>query len=204
MRSRQDWADHLRTIAMATGAIDLQNLHAASSFTDERGDRVPTDVLLISHVLNTPVRPDRPAQNAPERLWLMACSRERALPDLSPSTPMLMSEQFGSIEVWTESLLSSLHALGWLAMTDHTSKLSVRVRRELEWILKHIEPDNATRRPWAIHLFVNHALAHNDQESMLYAEELLHVCQVSSGKPDKRSAWILADAAAFLDLPDSG
>jgi hypothetical protein len=41
------------------------------------------------------------------------------------------------------------------------------------------------------------------QDARLYAETLLHNCQVTLGRADRRSAWILLDAGQELALPDS-
>ena len=116
----------------------------------------------------------------------------------------LISQRDGAvpIEVWTETELACLHALSWLAneRDDHT--LRERLDAALAWHLDHLQPDNATNHPWAVHVFVAASL--NDSSSaggsaMLYAETLLHNCRVSLGRPDAFSAELLLDAADALD-----
>ena len=57
------------------------------------------------------------------------------------------------------------------------------------------EPDNATNRPWALHVF----LLASAPECQHYAETLLHNCLVTTGEPEPLSAWILLDAANELE-----
>lgn len=71
-----------------------------------------------------------------------------------------------------------------------------RLDRARRWHLEHTQPDNATNRPWAVAVF---ALA-QDPESQLYAQTLLHNCQVSaSAQPEPLTAAILLDAAMQLE-----
>ena len=62
------------------------------------------------------------------------------------------------------------------------------------WHLEHTQPDNATNRPWALHVF----LTMGTPEAVHYAETLLHNAMV--GGPDPLSARILVDAARELGL----
>jgi len=98
-----------------------------------------------------------------------------------------------AIEVWTEIELASVHAawsLGkaWRAETS----------RAAAWLIEHIQPDNATNRPWAVHVFASLAHELGDPSYELYAQTLLHNCQVTSGKPDPFSAMILLHSANQL------
>ena len=108
--------------------------------------------------------------------------------------PLWPQDGYKSIEVWTESELSSLHALWRLARTSNSDDLKDRVSKLRQWHLQHTQPDNATNRPWALHVF----LLAGSPEDQHYAETLLHNCMVMSGKPDPLSAWILLDAANEL------
>lgn len=113
------------------------------------------------------------------------------------------------LEVWTERELASAHALGWLARThpqpDTRRAAQARLDDALDWHLDNLQPDNATNHPWAIHLFLQRDLhpspAHDPHAPRIYAETLLHNCQVSMGRPDTFSAHILLDAADWLAAP---
>lgn len=61
--------------------------------------------------------------------------------------------------------------------------------------MEQIQPDNATNHPWAIHVFLVHALRTGTDDGRMYAETMLHNCMVGSGRPDRLSAVILLDAA---------
>ncbi len=99
------------------------------------------------------------------------------------------------IEVWTEQELSGLHALWWLARRRGRDDLARRGAAARDWHLVNTQPDNATNRPWALHVF----LLGGTDESRLYAETLLHNCLVGTGRPDPTSAWILLDSARALE-----
>lgn len=109
--------------------------------------------------------------------------------------PLWPQDAYKTIEVWTESELSSLHALWRLARIKNSDSLKKRVVELRQWHLQHIQPDNATNRPWALHVFL---LAGSDEEKH-YAETLLHNCMVTNAKPDPLSAWILLDSANELE-----
>ena len=108
--------------------------------------------------------------------------------------PLWLQDGYKTIEVWTESELASLHALWRLARINNSDDLKKRVSGLRQWHLQHTQPDNATNRPWALHVF----LLAGSSEDQHYAETLLHNCMVMSGKPDSLSAWILLDAANEL------
>ena len=108
--------------------------------------------------------------------------------------PLWPQDGYKTIEVWTESELSSLHALWRLARTNNSDDLKDRVSKLRQWHLQHTQPDNATNRPWALHVF----LLAGSPEHQHYAETLLHNCMVINAKPDPLSAWILLDSANEL------
>lgn len=204
MRSRNEWAGYLGMLGRGARAGD-DAAETAARFADEAGNRLPTDSLLISRVLGVAASRDgsgwRERELSADRLsaeglWRLAAAGEATAPGLPGEPPLLAREGFGSIEAWSESLLSGLHALGWVDRASGGALWS-RITGELDWIAEHLEPDNATRHPWGVHLFVEHALRGRD-DAMLYAEELVHVCLVATGRPSARSAWILRDAAEYL------
>jgi EAL domain-containing protein (putative c-di-GMP-specific phosphodiesterase class I) len=66
--------------------------------------------------------------------------------------------------------------------------------RLVEWHLEHTQPDNATNRPWALHVFVRAGAP----EARLYAETLLHNATASDARHEPLTRWILLDAAREL------
>lgn len=70
--------------------------------------------------------------------------------------------------------------------------------RVAAWHVGHLQPDNATHHPWAVHLFLHQSLHAGDVEAGMYAGTLLHNCRVMTGQPDALSAHILMDAANAL------
>lgn len=146
------------------------------------------------------LRPAR-AGHAPDRdLWAAALTG--ALPDgglLDPAArgPLWEPGHWSAIEVWTESELCGLHALARLRRTrpDVGPDIARRLRTAILWHVEHTQPDNATHRPWAVHLF----LGHPDPEIDLYGQALLHAYE-AAGHEDRDAAWILLDAAREIRL----
>ncbi|MFG0274641.1 MAG: hypothetical protein ACF8QF_06260 [Phycisphaerales bacterium] len=103
-----------------------------------------------------------------------------------------------TIEVWTERELASLHALARLATRTGDDRARDRALDCATWHLEHTQPDNATNRPWAAHVFLLLARDRDSHDARLYAETLVHNCMVTTGKPDPLSAAILRDAADAL------
>lgn len=139
---------------------------------------------------------------APERtLWESACTGGAALAagtlDLAGVGPLWPADRWSAIEVWTESELCGLHALARLRRTrpELAAPAAARIRSAIEWHLEHTQPDNATHRPWGLHLF----LAHPDPEVDLYGQTLLHNFE-AAGRGDRDAAWILLDAAREIRL----
>lgn len=108
---------------------------------------------------------------------------------------LLPRDDYQAIEVWTDADLSGLHALWWLAAVRERADWRDRLDTARRWHLLHTQPDNATNRPWALHVF----LLAPEPESRHYAETLLHNCVAVNGRPDPLSAWILLDAANALE-----
>lgn len=130
-------------------------------------------------------------------LW-SAVSDEAIAPDdglVRGDASLVEQGRFRTIEVWTETELCALHALAKLARRRGRADLAHRAVRAARWHLERTQPDNATNRPWAIHVFVEL----QTPEAEHYAGTLLHNAIVSSGRPDVLSAWILLDAADELE-----
>lgn len=127
-------------------------------------------------------------------------------PDETSIGPMLQPRDDLAIEVWTECELSVMHA-AWRVVLDGAreaeaearGRLTARLRAAVEWHLEHTQPDNATSRPWAIHVFLE--LGHPDVEAIDYAANMLHAAEsarMSGGGDDRLRGWILDDAASAL------
>jgi hypothetical protein len=108
---------------------------------------------------------------------------------------LLPRDAYRAIEVWTDADLSAIHALWWLAMERGRDDWRERVDAVRRWHLENTQPDNATNRPWALHVF----LLGPEAESRHYAETLLHNCLAVHARPDTLSALILLDAAKALE-----
>jgi hypothetical protein len=113
--------------------------------------------------------------------------------DLDGDGPLLDRDAYAAIEVWTDAELSALHALWTLGHMHHRGDWLDRIQRACAWHEEHTQPDNATNRPWALHVFVLRDIA----ESQHYAQTLLQNAQIG-GTPEPLSAWILLDAAHHL------
>jgi len=145
----------------------------------------PLDVLLWSAVTNRDIDIDAAlARNAPPAGGFGALVDQGA---------------HKTIEVWTETELSSLHALFWLALRDGDTTLGARVLDAARWLIAHMQPDNATNHPWSAHVFALVDVLDDAREAGLYAQTLVHNCQTQLGRPDRFSALILLDGADGID-----
>jgi hypothetical protein len=111
--------------------------------------------------------------------------------------PLWPQTRFSGVEVWTEAELCGLHALWCLARGRGREDWLRRVDAARRWHLAHTQPDNATNRPWALHVFLLGDPP--SPETRLYAETLLHNALVLNGRPDLLSAWILLDSASRIE-----
>ena len=107
---------------------------------------------------------------------------------------------FSALEVWTECELSALHALARIVRLAPARHRSARLEELVAWHLEHTQPDNATNRPWAIHVFA----ARPEAEARLYAETMLHNVAASDARAEPLSRWILLDAVHELSLTGAG
>ena len=150
--------------------------------------------------------PEPESTELDERLWAWLADAnggdelDEILSEIEPEPDGPIRDQGASktIEVWTESELSLLQALAWAAHKSSRPELFDRIRRACLWHIERTQPDNATNRPWGVHLFAVMAEAEGSGDARLYAETLLHNCMVSSGTPDPLSAEILRDASRAL------
>ena len=115
-----------------------------------------------------------------------------------PGSSLADAEGYLALEVWTECELSALHALARLLRLAPTASRRARFAELCRWHLEHTQPDNATNRPWAVHVFAGSP----EPERVLYAETLLHNVSASDARHEPLSRWILLDAARELELAD--
>ena len=181
------WTAHLRRIAGPAATLD-----AAFGVGE-------LEAPFRAAACGGPVRlPDKPIETGEIGLW-WARVDERVDVDRLLSAPtdgsLLPQGLFRTIEVWTDADLSALHVLWFLARARQRDDWMQRIRQVRDWHLDHTQPDNATNRPWALHVF----LLGGSGECVHYAETLLHNCLTMTGRPDPLSAWILLDAAGAIE-----
>jgi hypothetical protein len=131
-----------------------------------------------------------------------------AEPGAEPDGPLLPTDAYLAIEVWAECELSALHALHRLVRERHPALPASAQRRAgsaVRWHLEHTQPDNATNRPWALHVFLLASEGAGIEgvdpgDARFYAETLLHNMSATDARNEPLSRWILADAARELRL----
>jgi hypothetical protein len=205
MRTLTDWARQIdavlrsglrgSSLAPVLGAPESVRAAYARGFADDFGHRREVDPPLLAWVLDVPPWGE-PAPRADARLW--AALKTGADPlSLIPrgEGPVAPEAREIAIEVWTEIELASLQALWWHGRGNAAAR--ERAVSLARWLMAELQPDNGTNRPWAVAAFAEMA-AGGDVDAGLYADTLLHNCQVSLGKPDLLSTVILLDAAACI------
>jgi len=149
------------------------------------------------------------ATSLDEQLWQLATAGDaerahKAVESVIAQShgPLHSQEGVRAIEVWTETELSALHALGWLAHLYKKPAWRAHAFDVCRWHIEHTQPDNATNHPWSVYLFAALHETTGDDDARLYAETLVHNCLVTSGVPDPLSARILGDAADAIEAID--
>lgn len=138
------------------------------------------DTILWNSVLEKKLPDPRAFSDAPGPLWPEAVAQ--------------------GIEAWTLIELRGLHALWWLALQSQSDLLRARALNSAEWHVAELQPDNATNRPWAVHVFAILAAQRNDPQADLHAQTLIHNALITGGgRPEMVSAAILLDAAEALE-----
>lgn len=176
------------------------------TFADDAGHRRAIDRPLLAHMLgvNPGARP--PGATHEAALWWSLHEADPRGPlaglDLAGNERLFPSLREVGIERWTEAEFAGVHALSWLA--GRVPGAIERSRRAALWLVREVQPDNGTHRPWATHLFVMLTLdaaldATARAEADLYAQTLLHNALAGAGRVDRFSACILWDSAAWLE-----
>lgn len=193
-------------MATVTRAPEPQRRAFARDFRDDAGHRRQIDDHVLAWVLGlTPwAEPDPTRPDA--LLWhaLAAGLPPPALPGDPPEAgPVAPAWRERGIEVWTQVELACLQALWWhgTAGAPTPDRRVARARAEslARWLMAEMQPDNATNHAWAVAPFAMLA-AGGDPDAGLYAETLLHNCQVTMGRADRFSALLLLDAMACLEM----
>jgi len=197
-----------------------------AGFADEMGNRRPVDRPLVARVWGVSAGAMPADARDDERLWW-------ALHDATLGVDEVYAEAFlkrtlkarnsagreeawlldcpvlarraGTIEVFTQSQLSALHAAWDLSVARGRGDLRVACLHACEWFIENLQPDNATNHPWAAQVFVMKAATCTGAEqqelrgsALMYAQTLLHNCRVHLGRPDRFSAAVLVDAGRAL------
>ena len=138
-------------------------------------------------------------------LWRAACAPHAAdaaaeadrLLAARPGSSLVDATGFSALEVWTECELGALHALARWVRLAPTAARAARLESLCRWHLEFTQPDNATNRPWALHVFARAG----EPEWTLYAETLLHNATASDARHEPLTRWLLLDAVRELRMP---
>jgi len=194
-----EWASSVRALAEPVRSHHIPDSgdHEASEafvagFRDERGQRRPSDPVFLRHALRLGA-PAEPAPDFAAGLWGRVASGAAASDGFGvPLFPELSRE---GIERWTEEELSGLHAIAWLSLRERPESALERLAPVARFHVEELQPDNATQRPWAAHVFRLLFETTGEVAFRLHADTLVHACVVRTGVPDVFSAWVLHDAA---------
>ncbi len=199
-------AEDLRRLAapivpdLDPSAVESERLRAITGFRDELGHRRATDAPLLARLLG--VHPGAPSGDLHPDAALWWSLHDHALDPVTlieaADGPLVPSLRRLGVEVWSEGELAALHALSWHANQPERSDLAARVESAARWHLAELQPDNATNRPWAVHVFADLANRSGDAAARAHVGTLVHNSIVSLGRPDRLSAAILLDAADWL------
>ncbi|MEO0482720.1 MAG: hypothetical protein AAF138_03770 [Planctomycetota bacterium] len=201
-----DWSRSVRSLAEPVVRehvpADLDRAEArafAESFRDELGQRRPSDTAFLMHALGADAPVEAPPESASE-LWSRVVSGQpHAEADEAAAAPLFPAISREGIERWTEEELSGLHALSWLELQRDPQAAADRLAPIARFHVDELQPDNATQRPWAAHVFRIVFESTGEVEHRLHADTLVHACVVRTGRPDVFSALILRDAADAVE-----
>lgn len=223
------WSERLCSLGerwiLPTDGVGVGEAELAG-FADEMGNRRPVDRPLVAWVWGVDAGAAPAGVRDDERLWW-------ALHDETLSVDEVFAEAFlsrtlkarnsagreeawlldcpvlarraGTIEVFTQSQLSALHAAWAIAVRRGREDLRAACLHACAWFIENLQPDNATNHPWAAQVFVMRAAMCATEEerelrgaALMYAQTLLHNCRVHLGRPDRFSAAVLVDAGRAL------
>ncbi len=208
----EKWIERLKTIGLPWAALPA----LGERFCDEAGATRPVDIPFFAWrkccAGNPCIAPDDCAKSPEVQLWraltdkrvhvddiVAQCLTDADDRDSCDAGALISQHGILALEAWTEMELASLHALFWHGHAQGRADLAALTDRIAQWHMENLQPDNATNRPWGVPMFVWRAVMHDDVTAGLYAETLIHNCQVALGHVDALSAHILMDAADALN-----
>ncbi len=191
--------------AVKKGRDEAEARLLINDFRDEMGHRRHTDAFVLAW--RAGISSDKGAGEAralDEKVWQALCIEDYDIEgqggiqgiDVEGIGSLTDRDSVGSVEVWTEVELSALHGLWNLGASN--GAMRKRCLEAGRWLIKNLQPDNATAHPWAVHVFVILALLEQNAEAEHYAQTLVSNSLVQMGIPDRLSAHVLRDAAEQL------
>ncbi len=223
------WSERLcslgeRWIVLRDGAVAGEA--ELAGFADEMGNRRPVDRPLVARVWGVGAGAAPVGVRDDERLWWALHDETLSVDEVFAEAFLkrtlkarnsagreeawlldcpVLSRRAGTIEVFTQSQLSALHAAWGLSVARGREDLRLACLHACGWFIENLQPDNATNHPWAAQVFVMKAATCTgaDQHelrgsALMYAQTLLHNCRVHLGRPDRFSAAVLVDAGRAL------
>ncbi len=177
-----------------------------TGFADEAGHRRQIDLPLLSHLFHVRFTPSantaqahaRASASLDVRLWHAVHDPSiDPRPLLAPvGQPLIGLATPLVIETASQTELAALHALWTIASQRQSPALRERCFQAASYLIDELQPDNATNHPFALAVFL--ALADSGNfDAMLYAQTLIHNCQVQLGRPDAFSAALILHAARW-------
>lgn len=210
------WCERLERLGARGGGAGGLSVGEVAAFCDEAGNRRRVDRALLCWRHGVSPGPTPGGVQDDEALWwalhdgtidvdgLLAPEANLSVRGVEMMPPLL-ARAAGTIEVFTESQLSAMHALWHLASVRRRPDYRERCLRVAEWFIEHIQPDNATNHAWAIHVFVVLGATRGGElggSAVAYGATLLHNCRVQLGVPDRFSRELIGDAAAALRVEE--
>lgn len=201
--SPETWATRLNRLARGTLRGPAWEAGAPAAVRAAELDRLAprglsatrTDRAVIARALRVDPGPAPPDASTGAAWWW---AQHPLVPPLplgdGPLLPHLRAE---GIETWTQAELSTLHAL-WVA-SEPGDAGRARCLLAAAWLIREVQPDNATLLPWAVHVFVLGAHAGlPSAEALHYADTLVHNVIAGGSLSSPLAGAILLDAARAL------
>jgi hypothetical protein len=219
MRRLEDFAAWIRSLAepvlagtpmvRANDVTESERSAYITAFADEAGHRRAVDRPLLCRLMRVRAEPPGKMASTDVALWWSLVAGA-PLPRLRAGGSLTLEGNEPVIETATEMELCALHALRHFADEEtfaaraevlrgqfaDAAAVRARCRECLAWLIEHLQPDNATNHPWAVHVFAEAGI--EDAEAALYAQTLVSNSISQMGRPDRFSACILLDVARAI------
>lgn len=212
------WVVRLKTLTSELALPTKPSEQFIAGFADGMGDRRAIDAPILARLLNCSPDQKRFTEHAGDDAAvaiMKAAGRDdiaaalRSVKNSLDGTPwpLAADPRIAALEGQTELELAAVHGFAVLALR-HGSRhpeLTERLLGAVRWLMREIQPDNATHRPWSVHAFVWSAAildGNEGSEAELYADTLVHNALVAgshgAGRMDVFSAILLRDSAEVL------